>query len=156
MSSVSGDVFASLELGFGYLPTVNPAGDHSANCGAHQGRLGHRLGRLLPRSSRALTSDLDNRNKGITMSPGTGTLTHPVSRVLPTPKPCYNNYGMGNPSPGGLGVRPTPRPRPWLSAGNHQAHVNNAIHCHVTYRTPRHLPWEYNGPGLYSIHLLGV
>ena len=48
-----------------------------------------------------LGSDLDNRNKGITTSLDTGTLTHLISRLLPMPKPSYNKYGMGDPSPRG-------------------------------------------------------
>jgi hypothetical protein len=50
------------------------------------------------------------------MSPVIGTLMHRVSRLLPIPKPYYNNYSMGDPSPGGLDVRPTPEHRPWLSS----------------------------------------
>jgi hypothetical protein len=133
-------------------PTTNPVGGHSANCGTRKGRLNQRLRKTS--ASLEQGSDLDNRIKGITTSSGTGTLTHPVSRLLPIPKPCYNNYGMGDPSPRGLGIRPTPRPR--LSAGNQQTQVNNAVQRHVTHWTPRHLPWEYDGPGLHSIHLLGV
>jgi hypothetical protein len=119
-------------------PTVNPVGGHSANCGTHKGRLDHRLGKTS--TSPEQGSDLDNHSKGITTSPSTRTLTHPVSRLLPMPKPCYNNYGMGDPSPRGSGVRPTPRPWPRLSAGNQQAQVNNAVLRHVIHRTPRHLP----------------
>jgi hypothetical protein len=133
--------------------TVNSPGGHSGNCDTRHGRLNHRLRKTS--ASLEQGSDLDNHSKRITTSPGTGTLTHPVSRLLPIPKPCYNNYGMGDPSPGGLGVRPTPRPRPRFLAENQQAQVNNAAHHHVTHRT-RHLPWEYDGPRLHNIHLIGV
>jgi hypothetical protein len=133
-------------------PTANPAGGHSAHCGTHQGRLNHRFGKTS--ASPEQGSNLDICSKGIPTSPSTGTLTHPVSRLLPIPKLCYNNYGMGDPSPGGLDVRPTPRPR--LLAGNQQVQVNNAVHCHITHRTPRRLTWEYDGPWLHSIHRIGV
>jgi hypothetical protein len=78
---------------------MNPAGSHFANYGTRKGRLNHRLERTSASPEQGF--DLDNRSKGITTSSGTGTLTHPVSRLLPIPKPCYNNYGVGIPSLGG-------------------------------------------------------
>jgi hypothetical protein len=90
------------------------------------------------------------------MSPNTGMLTHPVSRLLPMPRSCYNHYGMGIPSLGGSGMWPTPRPWPLLSAGILQAQVNNAVQNHVTHTTPRHLLWKLDEPRLNSIHPLGV
>jgi hypothetical protein len=73
---------------------------------------------------------------------------HPARGRLPIPKPYYNHYGKGIPSPGGLGVRRTPRPRPRLSTRKKQAQFNNAAPSHVTHRTPRHLPWEHDDPRL--------
>jgi hypothetical protein len=154
LGSSLGAISASPELSFGYLPHHESVGGHSANYGTRQGRLNHCLGKTfaLPKKG----SDLDNRSKGITTSPGTKTLTHPVSILLPIPKPCYNNYGMDDPSPGGSDVRPTPRPLSRPSTGNQQAQVNNVVHHHVTHRTPIHLSWEYDDPGIHIVHLLGV
>ena len=78
--------------------TANPTGGHSTNYGTRQGRLDHRLGKTfaLPK----LGSDLDNRNKGITTSLDIGNMVHFVSRLLPMLKPYYNNYRVGDPSPG--------------------------------------------------------
>jgi hypothetical protein len=58
--------------------TANPTGDHSANCGTHQGKLDHRLEKTsaLPEQG----SNLDVCNEGLPTSPSTGTLTHPISR----------------------------------------------------------------------------
>jgi hypothetical protein len=47
-------------------------------------------------------SDLNICSKGHPTSPSVGTLMHPVSRILPMMKPCYNHYGMA-PLPYGLG-----------------------------------------------------
>jgi hypothetical protein len=129
-------------------PAVNPAGGHSANCGTRQGWLNQRLGKTS--ASPELGFDPDNRSKRITTSSRTRTVTHLVNRLLPIPKCCYNNYGMGTPSPEGSDLRPTPRPRPRLSAGNQRAQVNNIVHRHVSHRTSRHLPWEYDGPRLHQ------
>jgi hypothetical protein len=93
--------------------TANPAGDHSINCGACQGKLDHRLEKTS--ASLELGSDLNICSKGHPTSLNVGTLMRPVSRLLPMTKPYYNHYGMGTPSPGGSGVWPTAQPR--LSAG---------------------------------------
>jgi hypothetical protein len=124
--------------------TVNPVGDHSANCGTRQGKLDHRLGKTsaLPEQG----SDLDIRSKGLPTSPSTGTLTYPIRRLFTVPKPSYNHYGMGIPSLWGSSVRPTPRPRPRLSVGKQQAQVYNATQSHVTHKTPRQVPWEHDTP----------
>jgi hypothetical protein len=119
--------------------TTNLVGDLCVNCGARQGKLDHRLGKTS--TSPELGSDLDIRSEGLPMSPSTGTLTPPVSRLLPMPRPCYNHYGMSIPSPEGSGVWPTPQPRPRLLAGKHQAQVNNAVQGRVIHRAPRRLTW---------------
>jgi hypothetical protein len=118
--------------------TVNPADDHSTNCGARQGKLDHRLGKTS--ASPEQVSDLNICSEGLLVSPSTGTLTPPISRLLPMPRPCYNHYGMDNPSPGGSGVWPTARHRPRLSEGKQQAQVNNAVQGRVIHRAPRRLP----------------
>jgi hypothetical protein len=102
---------------------VNPADDHSINCGACQGKLDHRLEKTS--ASLELGSDLNIRSKGHPTSLNVGTLMRPVSRLLPMTKPYYNHYGMSTPSPRGSGVWPTARPR--LSAGKQQP----ARSCHT-------------------------
>jgi hypothetical protein len=47
----------------------------------------------------------------------------------------------GRPLSEGSGVRPSPRPLHWLSTGNKRTQVNNAVHRHVAYKTPRQPPW---------------
>jgi hypothetical protein len=47
LSSSSGAISASPELGLGYLLATNPASDHSANCGISQGKLDRRLGKTF-------------------------------------------------------------------------------------------------------------
>jgi hypothetical protein len=105
LSSTSGVVSASPELGFSYLLPVNPTSDHSTDCGTRQGKLNHRLGKTS--ASPEQGSNLDIRSDGFPMSPSTGTLTHPISRLFTIPKPCYNYYGMGIPS---LGARAYDQP----------------------------------------------
>jgi hypothetical protein len=112
--------------------TTNPAGDHSANYGARQGKLDHCLKKTSASPEKG--SDLDICSEGLPASPSTETLTHPVSRLLPMSRPCYNHYGMGIPSPEGSGVWPTPRPHPQLSAGKQQAQANNAMQGRVIHK----------------------
>jgi hypothetical protein len=42
---------------------------------------------------------------------------------------------MGDPPMGGLGMKPTPRPWPQLSAGNLWVQVNNEVQGHAIHRT---------------------
>jgi hypothetical protein len=82
-------------------------------------------------------SDLNICSKGHPTSPSVGTLMHPVSRILPMMKPCYNHYGMappplrarlcGRPLGFGLGSQ---RENIWLK-------VNNAVEGRVIHRAPR-------------------
>jgi hypothetical protein len=120
--------------------TANPSNNHSVNYAVHQREHDHLLKKTS--TSPELGSDLDICSKRHMTSPNTGALTHPVNRLLPIPRPCYNHYGLGIPSPRASGMWPTPWPwpRPRLSPGKHQAQVNNAVQGRVTHRTLRHLP----------------
>jgi hypothetical protein len=89
-------------------------------------------GRLLPHLSLAPAST--SVVKDIPTSSGKGRLTRLLA-ALPHTTPCVNHYGMGDPPVGGLGVKPTPRPRPRLSAVNPQVQVNNEVQGHVIHRT---------------------
>jgi hypothetical protein len=133
-------------------PTANPAGGHSANCGTRQGRLNHRLGKTS--ASLEQGSDLDNRSKGITTSFGIGTPTHPVSRLLPIPQCCYNNYSMGDPPPE---ARAYGQP---LGLGSQQeiSKHKSRTQCTIISLTGRQDIFLGNttSPGFTSIHLLGV
>jgi hypothetical protein len=80
------------------------------------------------------------------MSPRTGTLMNPVSGLLPIPRRYYNNYGMGDPSPKGSGVRPTPRPLPRLLVGNQRTQVNNVVHHHVGLQDTKTTPLRIRRP----------
>ena len=75
--------------------TVNPIDDHSVKCGARQGKLDHRLGKTS--ASPMLGSDLDICSKGHPMSPSIGTLTHPVSRLLPHTEVMLQPLRYGHP-----------------------------------------------------------
>jgi hypothetical protein len=86
--------------------TANPAGGHSANCGTRQGRLNHRLVKTFVLSEQG--SDLDNHSKGITTSPSTGTLTHPISRAFTHTESLLQQLRYGQPLPWGLGRTTNP------------------------------------------------
>jgi hypothetical protein len=134
--------------------TVNPVGDHSANGVKRQGKFDHHLGKTS--ASHKHGSDLDIRSERLLTSSRTGTLTHPVSRLFTYTEAMLQPLWYGISSPRGSGVRPIPRPRSRLSAGKHQAQVNNWVQRHVTHRTPRHLPWKHDGPRLSSVHFIYV
>jgi hypothetical protein len=59
------------------------------------------------------------------------------------PRCCYNNYGMGDPSSEGSGVRTSPRPR--LSAENHVV-TYSAPSCRDLQDT-KTTPWTTAAPG---------
>jgi hypothetical protein len=77
--------------------TANPAGDHSANCGTRQGKIDHRLGKTSVSLEQG--SDLDIRSEGITTSPSTETLMHPVSRLFTYTKALLQQLRYGHPLP---------------------------------------------------------
>jgi hypothetical protein len=74
-------------------------------------------------------------------------MIHPLRNFSHT-KHRVNHYGMGNPSLGGSGMQPIPRPRTQLSARNKQAQVNNEVQGHVVYMTRRHYPQQGGSPHL--------
>jgi hypothetical protein len=86
--------------------TANPAGDHSANCGTRQGKIDHHLRKTS--ASPEQDSDLDIRSEGITTSPATGTLTHPVSKPFTHIEALLQQLRYGHSLPWVLGRTANP------------------------------------------------
>jgi hypothetical protein len=84
----------------------NPVGDHSANYGTRQKKLDHRLEKTSDSPEQG--SDLDILSKGIPMSPSTGTLTHPVSRLFTHTEALLQHLRYRHPPPWGLGRMANP------------------------------------------------
>jgi hypothetical protein len=101
LSSTSGTVYVSPELGLGYLLHHESHGRPLLRLWCTSGGFSHRLRKTS--ASPELGSNLDMHSKGNPNVIKYRSASASRKRLFSITKSCYNHYGMGNPFPGGLG-----------------------------------------------------